>query len=255
MDNRKALLALIKQNSDKINGIVASNSEKGKVVENEKTVNSAINFSICIDSDCYYVKNFRYKVDDLSLLRLYVLQNDILAKMFTIKQLDFKFFLKDCKTLVQDYKDNERYKDYFPNSPFEYKRLVNERKEFLFTARGREPIKPLTKAESDRITYKQKYDALKETTKKAYDIYLKNVDNKEINFVSYETFENNINYGDMNKLMKGKDNMEYEDTYLPDDAKQTIQDEKDIEEISNETKSIDEIEVFERDNDQYLLPF
>ena len=247
MDNRKALLALIKQNSEKINGIVASNSDAKSLHENEKVVNTAINFCFCEDSGCNYVKDFRYKIDDLSLFRLFVLQNDVLDKIYDIKKLDFNFFIKDCKNMVRDYKYGERYKEYFPGSKFEYKHLVEKRKEFMFDVKGREPIKPLTKAESDRVTYKQKYDALKEVTETAYKIYLRHVNSKDVNLVSYEKFETNINYGDMNKLIKGKDNMEYEDnTYSPDDAIEREKDENDIDEITNDTSK-----ELSKDNDYY----
>ena len=234
MEDRQVLLALIKQNSEKINGIVASNSEANRVKDNERLVNTAINFCFCADSNCDYVKDFKYKIDELGLLRLYVLQNDIMSKIFGIKKIDFKYFLRDCKSMVDDFRYNERYKDYF-SGEFEYKHLVPTRKEFMFGVHAKEPIKSLKKSEYNKISDSEKIQTLKNITNRAYNVYVRNVNSIDVKFVSYEKFEKNLNFGDMNELIKESNNKEVSD-YPKENAIRREYEEIEIQDITYETK-------------------
>lgn len=191
MDNRQVLLSLIRQNYKKISGIVNSESDTKKVKENEKLVNSAINYNFFADSRLDYVKDYRLLINDMSLFKFFVMQNDIINKMFKYKNLDFKYFLKDCRDLIDNYKYDMINRKYI-SGKFEYEKLVPERAVFNFDIKGAPRIKELTKSEYKSITDKEKVQVLYDLTT---SLYLKGINEK----VTFKDFVKDINYGEYNE--------------------------------------------------------
>ncbi len=193
-ENRQVLFSLIRQNYKTIRSLVKENSDEDKFKENIKLVNRAINDSFFSQNGIDEVKDFRYLMDEISMFKFFVMQNDAISQMLMDKKNNLKGFFRDCKDMVDNFRYDRAFCKY-NGLIFEYHKLVPQKYCFSHQANGAPRLKELTKAEYDSIDEMEKVDTLVSVTLDSYARYKKRYDTR----MPLYSFASDLNYGEYRK--------------------------------------------------------